>query len=81
MIKFPGGTSVINQNKTRYEDVTKLPFLKNRQKIRIGRGVRGLLSSTEFKFNDNDIEKFVNLYKAEIDKMNDVFRNFETSQR
>jgi len=76
-IKFPDGISVINQEKIRYEDVNKLPFTQGRQKIRIGRGIKGLLASGGATFTDTELEKFVNLYKAEIEKLNDVFRHFE----
>jgi hypothetical protein len=76
-IKFADGISVINQNKISYEDVSKMPFSRNRQSIRIGRGIRGLLTTGGFNFTDAEIEKFVNQYKAEWDKMNDIFRFFE----
>jgi len=76
-IQFPDGISVINQEKIKYEDVSKLPFTQGRQKIRIGRGIKGLLTAGGATFTDSDIEKFVNLFKAEIEKMNDVFRYFE----
>jgi len=76
-IKFPGGTTVINQNSIRYEDFLRLPFSRNRQQIRVGRGIRGILRSASLNFNDSEIEKFVNLYKSECDKLNDIFRNFE----
>lgn len=50
---------------------------KNRQEIRVGRLVRALLPLTKYKFTDKDVEDFVNLYKAEIDKANNIFINME----
>ena len=76
-IKFPNGISVINQEKVKFEDPTKLAFSQGRQKVRTGRGLKGILNSANLTFTDAELEKFVNLYKAEIDKMNDIFRNFE----
>ena len=76
-IKFTGGISVINENKVRYEDVNNLPFTTNRQKIRVGRGVRGILSSASKNFPDAQIEEFVNKYKSAIDQKNDIFKNFQ----
>ena len=76
-LQYPGGVTVVNQSNTKYEDVSKLPFTQGRQSIRIGRGIKGLLTAGDFKFTDAEIEKFVNLYKAAFEKMNDVFRHFE----
>ena len=61
-ISFPAGISIINQNAIRYEDVSKIPFSKNRQSIRVGRGVKGILTSAGLKFPDAEIEIFVNKY-------------------
>lgn len=52
-------------------------FNQNRQDIRIGRGVRGLLNSLGVKFTDKDIEEFVNKWKSTVDRLNDIFSNFE----
>lgn len=52
-------------------------WIKNRQPIRIGRGIRALLSSLGKKFTDEEIEKFVNQWKSEFDWINNAFRNFE----
>ena len=76
-IKFAGGITVINNNYVRPYDTSKLPFSQNRQTIRVGRGIKALISKTEFKFSDQEIEQFVNKYKSAWDKMNDIFRNFE----
>ncbi len=76
-VKFPGGITVINENNLRYVDVNQLPFQQNRQTIRTGRGVKALLSKSDYKFTDADIEQFVNKYKSAWDAMNDIFRKFE----
>ena len=76
-IQFPGGLTVVNENNLRYVDVNQLPFQQNRQTIRTGRGVKALLSKSDFKFTDADIEQFVNKYKSAWDAMNDIFRKFE----
>ena len=76
-VKFPGGISVVDEQKIRYEDTQKLPFLLNRQQIRIGRGIKAILGSTKTTFTDSQIEDFVNKYKTEFDKLNDVFKQFE----
>lgn len=52
-------------------------WTKNRQEIGVGRGIRALLVTTGEKFLDKDIEQFVNIYKATIDKLNDKFSFFE----
>jgi hypothetical protein len=76
-IQFPGGLTVINENNLRYVDVNQLPFQQNRQTIRTGRGIKALLSKSDSKFTDADIEQFVNKYKSAWDTMNDIFRKFE----
>lgn len=76
-VKFTGGVSVVNQRCIRYDDATKLPFIRNRQTIRVGRGIKGILTSASLKFSDAEIETFVNKYKTEYEKMNDVFKSFE----
>lgn len=77
-VKFENGQGVYNVN--RLIQKTKIPevWLKNRQEIKIGRAVGALLKAANIEsFLQKDIETFVNLYKAAIDKMNDVFSNFE----
>jgi hypothetical protein len=76
-VQFPGGISVINQNNIEYDDVKKLAFTQNRQPIRIGRGIRSILRTSEYSFTDSEIEQFVNMFKSEWDRMNDIFRFFE----
>jgi len=76
-VKFENGISVVNKDSVVYVDIDKIAFSQNRQPIRIGRGVRSILNSAKLKFKDAEIESFVNLYKSEWDKMNDIFRYFE----
>lgn len=76
-LKFDGGISVMNKTNLRFEDVNKLPFSQNRQFIRVGRGIRALLSKSNYKFSDSEIEQFVNKYKSAWDAYNDIFRKFE----
>lgn len=52
-------------------------FKQNRQDIRIGRGLRSLLTGLGISFVDKDIEEFVNKWKSTIDRINDIFSNFE----
>lgn len=76
LLKFPGGETVVNEQNIRYEDTPDL-FKTNRQSIRVGRGVRGLISAGKLSFTDSEVEQFVNKYKSEIEKLNDIFSNFE----
>jgi hypothetical protein len=76
-MKFEGGISVMNKSCLDFTDINKLPFQQNRQAIRIGRGIRTLLSKTDYKFTDSEIEQFVNKYKSAWDAYNDIFRKFE----
>lgn len=74
-LKFPEGECVINETRVEYDN--KEVWTKNRQTIRIGRGVRAILSASGEKFTDAQIEDFVNKYKSAFDRMNDIYRNFE----
>jgi hypothetical protein len=77
-VKFPNTELVINTEKLREIDETaKLVWTSNRQEIKVGRAIRALLGSASSDFVDKDIEDFVNLYKATIDKFNDKFALFE----
>jgi len=76
-VQFEDGISIVNKDKTRKQDIKDLAFIQNRQTIRTGRGVKALLSKSEYAFKDAEIEQFVNKYKSEWDKMNDIFRKFE----
>jgi len=66
--------NMVNLKKMWDDDVF---FKQNRQDIRIGRGLRSLLTGLGIKFVDKDIEEFVNKWKATIDRLNDIFSNFE----
>ncbi len=48
-----------------------------RQSIRVGRGIRAILTAAGVNVTDKEIEEFVNKYKSSIDAMNDSFSNFE----
>lgn len=75
-LKFPGGECVINESKVSYDDTTKDVWSKNRQPVRVGRGLRALVLSTKKEFTAAEYEDFVNKYKAAYDRMNDIFRRF-----
>jgi hypothetical protein len=78
-VKFPGGQGVYNAEKLRIVDnKEKALWSKGRQEIFVGRGIRALLTSAGIKFLDKDLEEFVNLYKATVDKMNDRFQYFQS---
>jgi hypothetical protein len=78
-VKFPNGQGVYNAEKLRIVDnKEKALWSKGRQEIFVGRGIRALLTSAGIKFLDKDLEEFVNLYKATLDKMNDRFQYFES---
>jgi hypothetical protein len=75
-LKFNDGKCVINQEYVEYvqnDDVWK----KNRQTIRVGRGIKALLVAAGEKFTDAEIEDFVNKYKSAFDRKNDIFRHFD----
>ena len=78
-VKFPDGQGVYNVEKLRIVDnKEKSLWSKGRQEIFVGRGIRALLTSAGIQFLDKDLEEFVNLYKATVDKMNDRFQYFES---
>jgi hypothetical protein len=78
-VKFPGGQGVYNTEKLRTIDQKeKALWSKGRQEIFVGRGIRALLTSAGVQFLDKDLEEFVNLYKATVDKMNDRFQYFHS---
>lgn len=75
------GQGVYNQEKLRLIDMVsalmKEVWSKNRQDVRVGRGVRALIRTTgDTSFTEKDYEDFVNLFKATIDKLNDKFSYF-----
>lgn len=53
-------------------------FSSNRQNLKVGRAIRALLKKAEVDFVDKDIEAFVNLFKAYVDKLNDKFSYFNS---
>lgn len=73
------GEGVYNVEKIRAVDERiKKVWSTNRQEVKVGRAMRALLRAAGITtFADRDFEKFVNLYKATIDKMNDKFSYFE----
>jgi hypothetical protein len=76
------GQGVYNQEKLRLIDTVsalmKEVWSKNRQNIKVGRGVRAIMRTVgETSFLDKDYEAFVNLFKSTIDKLNDKFSYFE----
>jgi hypothetical protein len=73
------GQGVYNNEKLRYIDNRqKLVWSKNRQDVKIGKGIKALLDITDYKFTAQELEQFVNQFKATIDKLNDKFSYFET---
>ena len=66
---------VINKDHTKSTDT--IMWKRNRQDIRVGRGIRALASSLGMQFTDAQVEDFVNKYKANYDRAMDAFRNFE----
>ena len=72
------GEGVYNKQRlSPLDDRQKQIWSRGRQEIAVGRGIRAILATTGEKFLDKDIEQFVNLYKAQIDKFNDKFQYFE----
>lgn len=75
------GQGVYNQDKVRLIDSSQAllreVWSKNRQDVKVGRGVRAIMRSAGFtEFLDKDYETFVNLFKSTIDKLNDKFSYF-----
>jgi hypothetical protein len=72
------GQGVYNNQKLRYIDNRqKLVWSKNRQDVKIGKGIKALLDISDYKFTAQELEQFVNQFKATIDKLNDKFSYFE----
>ena len=75
------GEGVYNENKLTLSDkmaeLLKNVWIKNRQDITVGRCVRAIMKKTEDTFTDQEYETFVNLFKSEIDKLNDKFSYFD----
>lgn len=64
---------------TKQENITpkEAAWVKNRQPIRIGRGIKALTKTLGFDFSDSEIEDFVNKWKSSFDWINNAYRNFE----
>ena len=58
-------------------DLLKSIWSKNRQDIAVGRCIRAIMRKTEDSFTDKEYEVFVNLFKSEIDKLNNKFSYFD----
>lgn len=78
-VKFPNGEGVYNLEKLRpvVQDKQKIVFGRSRQEIRIGRGVRALLTANSLTAIDANIEDFVNKFRAVLAVMNDIFSRFD----
>jgi hypothetical protein len=85
-VKFTEGEGVYNKEKLRIVDEReKLVWKSNRQDIKVGRSMNALITlanrnGVETKHTARDIENFVNLYKMQIDRLNDKFSFFEEVQ-
>ena len=85
-LKFQNGQGVFNLEKLRpVDDRHKLVWSKNRQDVRVGRSMNALLTlaakeDDAAKFTAREVEIFVNLYKAQMDKFNDKFSFFDVVQ-
>lgn len=75
------GKGVYNINKLRpVDNKQKLVWSKNRQDIKIGKGIKAILDTGGYKFTARELEEFVNQFKATVDKLNDKFSLFEMVQ-
>ena len=59
------------------EVIDSISLGKSRQEVRIGRGIQSLLNVTGKEFKQAEKERFVDSYRAEFDRMNDIFSQFE----
>lgn len=77
-VQFENGKGVYNINKLREVDEGKnLVWSKNRQEIKVGKGIRAILKSADIEVDAKDLEDFVNYFKALMDRLNDKFSFFE----
>lgn len=78
-VEFENGKGVYNINKLRevVDDGINKVWSKNRQEIKVGKGIRAILKSADIEIEPKDLETFVNSFKALVDKMNDKFSFFE----
>lgn len=72
------GEGVYNREKlVKIDERQKLVWSKNRQDIKVGKAIKALLDTDEFKFTPAELEQFVNQFKATVDKLNDKFSYFD----
>jgi len=76
-VKFKDGEGVYNLNGLREREPIDGVWTKNRQEIKIGKGVKSILKSSDIEFSPKELEDYVNLFKSTIDIMSDKFSNFE----
>lgn len=77
-VQFEDGKGVYNIDKLKLVDGrSKKVWSKNRQQIKVGKGIRAILKSNNIDIEPRDLEAFVNLFKASLDKLNDKFSFFE----
>lgn len=77
-LQFENGKGVYNIDKLREVDegINKV-WSKDRQEIKVGKGVRAILKSANVEVDAKDLEDFVNSFKALMDRLNDKFSLFE----
>lgn len=76
-LKFEGGESVINKRNLEEVGTVDLFTASGRQSGKIGSNIKTFLSSVGKNFTDREIELFVNSYKSEYERANDIFSKFE----
>jgi hypothetical protein len=73
-----GRKTILNKKSLRLIDDRELKlWTTNRNPVKIGRVAQSLLTAAGKPFTQQDIEKFVNAYKATIKVMNDAFSHFD----
>lgn len=77
LIRFENGKETVINKESIRPVKDDLFNNKSRQSIRTGRAVTTILSKLGQKFKDNEVEEFVNKYKATYDIENDIFKNFK----
>lgn len=77
-VQFDSRKGVYNIDKlSEVDPIAGKVWSKNRQEIKVGKGIRAILKSNEIDVEAKDLEEFVNLFKATMDKMNDKFSFFQ----
>jgi len=72
-----GQETVMDKAALVQNDESGLIWSKFRNNMKVGRLVRGILTSAGIDFAERDIETFVNKYKSQFDIVNDGFKLFE----